>query len=100
MLSSCTALRSRNRVFGLNQPWRTRSQVCGEIAIRRATRSHRTLGEGGVLARDDELFELSPRNVVGQLLRRALHEVGRRRHDRSADAAGLGDLGRAYRVDD
>jgi len=43
---------------------------------------------------------LRARDVVGQLLRRALHQVRRRRDHRAADAAVLGDLRRTHRVDD
>src|SRR5258705_6918882 len=38
----------------------------------------------------DEVLELRAGDVVRQLLRRALHQVGRRGHHRAADAAVLG----------
>src|SRR6516225_8952051 len=50
---------------------RLEKRMCGEAAERDLTAHSVKSG----LARDDELFELRACNVVGQLLRRALHEV-------------------------
>src|SRR6266568_2721413 len=50
-------------------------------------------------AADELLYRLAG-DVVAVLLGRRLHEVGRGRDDRAADAAVLGDLGGADRVDD
>src|ERR1700733_11173918 len=51
------------------------------------------------LARDELLHEVAA-DVIAELLGRGLHEVGAGRDDRAADAAVLGDLGRAEGVDD
>src|ERR1700689_4521894 len=51
------------------------------------------------LARDELLHEVAA-DVIAELLGRRLHEVGAGRDDRAADAAVLGDLGRAEGVDD
>src|SRR3984957_7141798 len=48
----------------------------------------------------DELLDLLAGLVVAVLLGRRLHEVRRRRQDRTADAAVLGDHRGTYRVDD
>src|SRR6185437_702326 len=48
----------------------------------------------------DELLHQVAAGAVVELLRRGLHEVGAGRGDRAADAAVLGDLAGAQRVDD
>ena len=61
------------------------------------------LGVGTGLALDgagDEVFDGLIGLGVGVLHRRGLHEVGRSREDRSANATVLGDLRCAERVDD
>src|SRR5262245_47680185 len=56
-------------------------------------------GLAGDLALDELLDEVAG-VVVVVLLRRRLHEVGRCRENRAADATVLGDLCGAYGVDD
>src|ERR1700733_4194735 len=51
------------------------------------------------LARDELRHEVAA-DVIAELLGRGLHEVRAGRDDRAADAAVLGDLGRAEGVDD
>src|ERR1700739_1569944 len=48
----------------------------------------------------DELLDQVAADVVGALLRGRLHELGAVRDDRAPDAAVLGDLAGAQRVDD
>src|SRR5436190_48948 len=48
----------------------------------------------------DEGLHAGAALLVGELDRRRLHEVRRHRDQRATDAAVLGDLGRADRVDD
>ena len=50
--------------------------------------------------RGDELLHQPPGLVVGELHRRRLHEVRRRRGQRAADAPVEGQFGAAHRVDD
>src|SRR6185312_8604163 len=67
------------------------------------SRSCQCLDLRGVSALDftlDELLDGVARLVVEVLHRRGLHEVGRGRQDRAADAAVQGDLRAAHRVDD
>src|SRR5690606_34253060 len=58
------------------------------------------LGRPLSLLAADEGLDLRAGGLVVVLLRRRLHEVARRRQDRAADAAVLGDLRGAQGVDD
>src|SRR5690606_8456943 len=60
----------------------------------------RAASDSALALAGDELLELLTTQRVLDLDGRGLHEVGRRGVDRAADAAVLGDLRRADRVDD
>src|SRR3954451_6072713 len=74
------------------------AETAGRSRFQSDTRSPRSLGNEELAL--DEGFELRAGDVVRQLLRRALHQVGRRGDDGTTDATVLGDLRRAHRVDD
>ena len=56
-------------------------------------------GRRGLVRAADELFQARPRHLVGPLLGRGLHEVGRGGQQRAADAAVERNLAAADRVD-
>jgi hypothetical protein len=71
-----------------------------EVGRSHAVRKISALGRSALFLTGDERLELGAALVVGTLHGWGLHQVGRRGDEGAADAAVLGDLGRADAVDD
>src|SRR5882757_4319253 len=80
----------------LTTNWTLPTAICAHAVAITATTCAQAAGRLAL----DEGFELRARDVVGHLLGRALHQVGRSGDDGAADSTIQCDLRRADRVDD